>query len=127
MSDLFDGTFDEPIPEPFATGRALAIQGAARAMSTANRQSGGEFGSLAVAAFIDYAKRQGMRGFLLVEARHDAEESGAVPIVAEARAWGSIPAKARRLGYVRHLRYAQTIDAGAHAGPRSLWQWTGQS
>jgi hypothetical protein len=103
--------------EDRAIGRALAEQGADRALDAADALHEG-WKVAAMSFFLEFAANH-VGAFATEDVRHAA--AGRVPEPKNARCWGGIVTQARKAGHIKFAGYAASKDPKSHCAPSNLW------
>lgn len=101
-----------------AIGKALADDGAQRALDHADIQ----FGSWSDRAY-EFLQRyiEQKVPFRVEQVRKAAQDAG-LPHAPDARAWGGVLMKAKKAGLLKHMGWVPCDDPNGHSHPVSLWR-----
>lgn len=119
--DMFNRVFDKfnkDKPDEL-DGRALAEDGAQRALDHADAVTFGSWSDHAYSILERFA--QARVPFRTEQVRHAAYDEG-LPHPPDGRAWGGVIVRARKAGILRQIGWVNCSDPKGHSHPVSLWK-----
>lgn len=100
---------------------AAAVEGAERAAAHADRVTP-KWSDIALEYLRAFMRAKGRAAFMTEDVRMAADRGTYVPPAPDARAWGAVILRAKRLGWLVHAGYAPNKDPSCHGSPKSVWR-----